>query len=201
MSRSAEEQRDPTLWSYLKLALSAALLLLVVALGAAVIVVPAMTHSVPLTVLTNSMRPKLPPGTLLIVRPVDPADVRIGDVITYQIESGKPDVITHRVIGIGTNSKGELTFIMQGDNNPAPDADPVREVQVQGRLWYAVPFVGWVNNTVPGHTRSKLIPIVAGALLLYAAWAIGSGVVENRRKKAAELEGAEADEPTEPEDD
>lgn len=170
-----------SLWSYLRITISAALLLMVVALGAAVIVIPALTHSVPLTVLTQSMEPKLPPGTLLIVRPVDPDDIKIGDVITYQITSGEPDVITHRVTGTGTTSGGERVFTLQGDNNAAPDPEPVREVQVQGRLWYSVPYVGWVNNAVSGRSRGILIPVVAGALLLYAAWAIGSGIVDKRR--------------------
>lgn len=172
---------EASLWSYLRVTVSAALLALVIALGVAVIVVPALTHSVPLTVLTQSMEPKLPPGTLLIVRPVDPDDINIGDVITYQIKSGEPGVITHRVIAAGVNSKGERVFTLQGDNNAAADPDPVREVQIQGRLWYSVPYIGWVNNAMSGDTRSVIMPIVAGALLLYAAWAIGSGIVDKRR--------------------
>ena len=49
--------------------------------------------------LTSSMEPGLPPGTLVIVKPIDPVDVRIGTVITYQLESGKPTVVTHRDCG------------------------------------------------------------------------------------------------------
>lgn len=183
---AAEPDRphEATLWGYVRVAASAALLALVAALAAAVIVVPAITHSVPLTVLTQSMEPKLPPGTLLIVRPVDPAVIQIGDVVTYQIRSGEPDVITHRVIGVGVNSNGERIFTLQGDNNSAPDPDPVREAQVQGRLWYSVPYVGWVNNLVSGHTRSTLVLVFAGALFLYAAWAIGTGLRDKRKRPA-----------------
>jgi signal peptidase len=178
-----EAEKEASLWSYLKLTISAALLILVAALGVAVIVVPAITHSVPLTVLTESMKPGLPPGTLLIVRPVDPANIRLGDVVTYQIKSGEPGVITHRVIAITTSAKdGEKRFILQGDNNSAADPEPVRPVQVQGRLWYSVPYLGWVNNAVSGDRRGVIVPIIAGALLVYAAWSIGSGIVERKRK-------------------
>jgi signal peptidase len=180
------EQQERSLWAYLRLSISGALLILVIALGVAVIVLPAATNSVPLTVLTSSMEPGLPPGTLLIVRPVDPSEIRIGDVVTYQIKSGEPDVITHRVIGIGTSSNGEATFIMQGDNNAEPDPDPVRAIQVQGRLWYSLPWIGWVNNSMGGNTRAVLVPIVGGALLLYAAWAITSGVIERKREAKPE---------------
>jgi signal peptidase I len=178
-----------SLWGYVRLAVSGALFILVVALGLAVIVIPAATKSVPLTVLTSSMEPGLPPGTLLIVRPVEPADIRIGDVVTYQIRSGEPDVITHRVTAITTTAAGELSFALQGDNNGAPDPDPVRAVQVQGRLWYSLPYLGWVNNATGGDVRATAIPIIAVACLLYAAWALLSGL-RDRRKKAKAVAGA-----------
>lgn len=196
MTGEPETKPEPTLWAYLRLTLSTALLILVGALGVAVIVVPAATGSVPLTVLTSSMEPGLPPGTLLIVRPVEPADIRIGDVVTYQIRSGEPDVITHRVIAITSTTSGELSFTMQGDNNSAPDADQVREVQVQGRLWYSVPWLGWVNNAAGGELRSVVLPVIAIGLILYGAWMIVSGLLS--RKK--DSQGAAEPLPTRTED-
>ena len=182
-----EALKQKSLWGYLKLAISAALLILMTALGFAVIVVPAITKSVPLTVLTSSMEPGLPPGTLLIVRPVAPADIRMGDVVTYQIRSGEPGVITHRIIAITTTASGERSFTLQGDNNRAPDADAVREVQLQGRVWYSVPYLGWVNNAMGGDLRNTVLPIVAGALLLYAAWTILSSLFQRKRLTATPL--------------
>ena len=182
-TQPGDSPKEASLWSYLKLTVSAVLLILVVALGFAVIVIPALTESVPLTVLTSSMEPGLPPGTLLIVRQVSPADIRLGDVVTYQIRSDDPAVITHRIIEITTSTSGERSFTLQGDNNGAPDADPVREVQVQGRVWYALPYLGWVNNAMSGDVRTTLLPLVAGALLLYAAWAILSSLFERKKAK------------------
>ena len=175
--------KQKSLWGYLRLAISAALLILMTALGFAVIVVPAITKSVPLTVLTSSMEPGLPPGTLLIVRPVAPADIRMGDVVTYQIRSGEPGVITHRIIAITTTASGERSFTLQGDNNGAPDPDAVREVQVQGRVWYSLPYLGWVNNAMGGDARNTVVPIAAGALLLYAAWTILSGLFGRKKTR------------------
>jgi signal peptidase len=188
----ASEQADPRgpqtlhkprgLWSYLRVSLSVALLLLMVGLAAVTIVVPALTHSVPMTVLTSSMEPKFPPGTLVIIQPVEAADIRIGDVVTYQIRSGEPEVITHRVTAIMVDGLGERSFTLQGDNNDAPDADPVREVQIQGRLWYSVPLMGWVNTWVNGESRAWIVPIIAGALFTYAGWMVISGIVGGRKK-------------------
>jgi signal peptidase len=136
------------------------------------------------------MEPTLPPGTLIIVRPVTPDEIRIGDVVTYQIRSGEPGVITHRVTAISSSSAGGRTFTFKGDNNSIADADQVLPVQIQGRLWYSVPWVGWVNNAVNGQSRSWIVPVIAGLLFAYTGYMFASGAVsalrKRRRARAAE---------------
>lgn len=171
-----EAPKERSLLYYLGLMLSAVLLLFVVGLALMLIVVPKVTGSIPLTVLTSSMEPGLPPGTLVIVKPIDPKDIVIGDIVTYQIESGVPGVITHRVIDIATSSNGDRTFIFQGDNNDAPDENPVLPVQIQGKVWYSIPYAGYLNSTVNGSNRSWIIPVIAGALFVYATYMIVSGI-------------------------
>lgn len=179
--RAAERPRG--LLHAVGLGLSVGLLLLVVGLAALLIVVPKATGSTPLTVLTSSMEPGLPPGTLLVVRPVAPADVRLGDVVTYQIESGRPEVVTHRVVGVETTSDGGLTFTLQGDANDRADPSPVLPEQVRGVLWYSVPLVGWVNQAVNGDARGWIVPALATVLLAYAGYTIVGGVVDARRSR------------------
>lgn len=176
-----------SLWHHIAVALSIAALLLVIGIATAAIIVPKATGSTALTVLTGSMRPSYPPGTLVVIRPTPVADIQVGDVITYQITSGQPAVATHRVIEKGFRQDGEVQFITQGDNNSAPDQNPVREVQVRGRLWYAIPYLGWVNSAMNGGQRQALVPILGGLLLAYAAWMLVSGVRDKRRtSKSAE---------------
>lgn len=173
--------------SALSTGVSAGLLLLILGLGALVIAVPALVGGVPLTVLTGSMRPQLPPGTLVVVRPVPIEDIAVGDVITFQIESGQPAVATHRVIARGVDSaSGEVRFTTQGDANNTPDPHRVQEAQIRGKVWYAVPYLGWVNQAIDVQTRSWAIPALAGALFIYAAWTFGSGArekIQARRRR------------------
>ena len=165
--------------------LSVGILLLVIALAGVLLVVPKATGSVPLTILTQSMEPRLPPGTLIVVRPVDTDTLEVGDVATYQIRSGDPAVITHRITAISSASDGTRSFTFQGDNNASPDSVPVTPGQIQGELWYSVPLVGWANQAVNGQARSWIIPAAAVALLAYSAVTISVAAVQTRRKRRA----------------
>lgn len=181
-------KKEKGLLHYLGVGVSAGLLALVLLIGAMAIVVPAVTGSTPMTILSGSMTPTYPIGTLIIVKPVDPDTLAIGDTITYQIESGKPEVVTHRIIVTTARSDGTRTFTTQGDANNAPDAKQVFAAQIRGKVWYSIPYLGWVNTWVNGEGRGWLIPVIAGGLFLYAGYMGASGIagaVKRRKNESA----------------
>jgi len=155
------------------------------ALAALVLVVaPMATGSQTYTVLTNSMAPKYAPGTFLVVKPTPFAELRVGDIITYQIESGKPAVISHRIITVGTTQSGERVFTTKGDNNSLADAAPVHAPQVRGKLLYAVPYVGFAANALGQTNRGMLMPVAAVGLIGFGAFSMIQGArAKNRAKK------------------
>ncbi|MFC5503615.1 signal peptidase I [Lysinimonas soli] len=177
---------------YVGVGLSLGLMGLVALIAVLVIALPMVSHATPYTVLTSSMTPSYPAGTLVVVKSVDVHQIRLGDVMTYQIKSGQPEVVTHRVIRIiePTTPGGEPSFITKGDANSLPDSPAVKPVQVRGVVWYAVPYIGWVNNVVNGGLRNVIVPLVAGVLFLYAGFMIASGLVEARRRRAARTSAA-----------
>lgn len=186
MSGRRVARRERGLLHALGLGLSVGLLLLVAALAVVLVIVPKATGSTPLTVLTSSMEPSLPPGTLLVVRPTSTEDIRVGDVVTYQIESGRPEVISHRVIEIVSSTDGTTSFVTKGDNNDAADEAAVLPVQVRGALWYSVPWLGFVNQAVNGQARAWIVPLLAVALFGYAGYMIATGLVQRRADRRRE---------------
>lgn len=152
-----------------------------VAIVSIAVLVPRITGATPYTILTGSMRPTLPPGTLVVVKPVEMTALTIGDVVTYQLESGKPAVVTHRITGIARNLRGEMRLITQGDANNVADADLVMQVQIKGKLWYSVPYLGHVNNILTGSQRQIATYGVAGVLALYAAYMFSSPLRDRRK--------------------
>jgi signal peptidase len=142
--------------------LAAAIALLVVA-----VLVPMAVGGTAYTVLTGSMSPALKPGSLAMVRPVDTDDIGVGSVITYQLESDKPEVVTHRVVTMGLREDGSPVFRTKGDANATPDPKWVRPVQVVGSVWYAVPYVGRLNSLMTPQHRDLLVRATAVSLVAY----------------------------------
>lgn len=163
----------------------------IIAAGAVILLgvaVPRLVGGEAYTVLSGSMRPGMPPGSLVVVRPVDPDSLRIGDVITFQLRSGEPTVATHRVTGIGTTTKGERVFTTRGDANDAEDVRPVRAVQVRGERWYWLPYVGHLNSLLTGEQRAITRLVGAGLLIGYALVMFGGSIRDRHRERAEETE-------------
>ena len=130
---------------------------LVVVVLALAVIVPKLGGATSYTILTGSMRPTMPPGTLVVVKPVKPEQIRVGDVLTYQIESGKKAVATHRVERVEITLAGKYSFIMKGDANDVSDPSPVRPEQVRGKRWYAVPYLAYPSLLVAGDIREFVV--------------------------------------------
>lgn len=150
---------------------------------AAAVLVPRLGGAVPYTVLTGSMRPAYPPGTMIVARPVAADDVALGTVITFQLASGRPEVVTHRVVTIARRPDGDLRFQTKGDANDAADAQWVRPEQVRGALWYAVPRLGYLSELLTGEQRQRGVVAVAAVLLGYAGLMAAGGARDRLRAR------------------
>ncbi len=178
------KRRHSRAWNLIGQVLSWFVLIAVLAVAAVMIVIPKAAGATAYTVLTSSMEPGLPPGSLAVVRPVDPAEVRTGDVITYQLKSGQPAVVTHRVVGVGSTLDGELRVTTRGDANGSDD-DPIRAEQIRGRLWYQMPWLGYINSMFSGRERQAVTIIAVTGLLAYSAFMVFGAYRDARAAKGS----------------
>lgn len=126
------------------------------------------------TVLTGSMRPTMPEGSVIVTTPMPASEVRVGDVITYRIPVEDRRVVTHRVVQI-VRSGAQPLVRTKGDANKGPDTW-VAELK-GGTVWTAratVPGAGFVFEWLrQPQTRQLLvlgIPFLLVALLLRDIW-------------------------------
>ena len=161
------------------------LLAIVCALALFTVVIPVVLGGQSYTVLTGSMRPSLEQGHLIAVRPTPIGEVRVGDVVTYQLHSGEPEVVTHRVVAVGVDGTGERILTTQGDANNIADAEPVREVQVRGVLVYAVPWLGWINIWATPAIKSVIVAVIGVLAIGWGVAALLRDAVRRRRLTVA----------------
>ena len=149
---------------------SVAMLVIALLLGAIalLLVVPRVTHGAALTVLSGSMAPDLPTGSIVMVRSVDPAALHVGDVATYQ-QQGDSDLITHRIVAI---EAAHSTFTFQGDRNPVPDPQPVPADAIRGKVWFDVPYLGSLREHL-GQDRQAVVVIGVLCLSAFSIWQFG----------------------------
>lgn len=138
------------------------------AAAAAIAIVPAVTGAHALTVLSGSMAPALPVGSVVVVRPTPAEQIVPGNVITFtdhDPDSPATRIVTHRVVDVQQGPAG-LTFGTRGDANNDVDARRTAAADVLGVQWYAVPWVGTIRDSLSSPVG---LFYVAGILLLLVA--------------------------------
>jgi signal peptidase I len=101
-----------------------------------------------LTVPTGSMRPSIPPGSLVLMHRVPNSTLKVGNVITYINPRDPKSTITHRIVKSYKLNNKIPTYITKGDANPSIDPVPVVGGQVVGRTALHVPHLGaWLDWT------------------------------------------------------
>lgn len=124
--------------------------------------VPDIFGYMPLFVLTDSMYPEIESGDLIICETVDPAEVKVGDVISFfDPEGNGTSVVTHKVIEVFKDG-GTLYFRTKGTNNNTADLLPVPAKDLVGVYCVRVPGAGSIAmflQTTPGLIVCIVLPI------------------------------------------
>ena len=74
-------------------------------------------------------------GDALVIMGVPEKDLKIGDVIVYDI-AGQNTPIVHRIVKM---ENGQITT--KGDHNPT--YDPWKPTKIYGKAVFVIPFLGW----------------------------------------------------------
>lgn len=111
-------------------------------------------------VMTSSMEPELPVGSLLIITPTDYENIQIGDDITF-VRDESLTLVTHRVIEKDNLSQKITT---QGIANNTSDA-PTSYQNVVGKVVWHIPYVGYLVIFL-STAQGKIISIILIVALL-----------------------------------
>ena len=112
------------------------------------------------SVISGSMEPEYPVGSLIYVKDINPSGIEGNDVITYVLPSETPS--THRVVRIDEENQ---LFYTKGDANETEDGAPVHFKNLIGTPVFKIPYLGYVAYYIQ-HPPGMYIAIAAGAVLL-----------------------------------
>jgi signal peptidase I len=169
----------------------AALLLASFAL-AGLMLVPALLGYERYVITGDSMAGAYDRGSIVYAREVPVADLRSGDVITYEppAKTGTEGLVTHRIVSV-SERRGERVFRTEGDANGSPD--PWRftlDQPTQARASFSVPFVGYAFAALAVREVRMLVIglpalLIALALLTRLWREAGAEARRNREATAA----------------
>lgn len=156
-------------------ALGTILLIIIIVLCIPVTIPKAMGYEA-YTVVSGSMEPEIPTGSLVLIKGTEAREVQAGDVIAFY---GGPDsnaIITHRVV---ENSVVMGEFITKGDANEKEDMNPVAYSEFIGKVELSIPMLGvaaQILTSQEGKIAAACVIVVAVLLHLLA------GVLDRRRE-------------------
>ena len=122
-------------------------------------------------VISGSMEPAIPVGSMVYSKAVDPKTLETGDVIVFYSSNapqgggtGEVIPVTHRVV-LNDTTNGEITT--KGDANEKNDISKVAYLNVEGKVIFHIPQMGYLAaplSSLKGKIALALI-ILAGYIL------------------------------------
>ena len=115
------------------------LLLIIIVVACLPLTVPKVFGYEMYTVISGSMEPSIPTGSLVYIMDMEPQDVADGDVIAFYGGHDSNAIITHRVV---KNRVVMGEFVTKGDANEKEDMNPIPYMNFLGRVELSIPVVG-----------------------------------------------------------
>lgn len=160
--------------------------LVIVILSLLVSLLPIPGNAKFLVVLSGSMEPSIKTGSVIIVKSAK--TYNIGDIITFgEMKNGKVP-ITHRVVDIRVD-KGNPIYFTKGDANEDIDQKQVSHREVLGKTLFAIPYLGYVAETVK-KPYGFFILVAVPALIV--VWGEVEKIVKEVKRLKAEKKSSES---------
>ena len=156
------------------LVLLVALCLLTIALGR---VLP-LTGRTTLAVAGGSMEPAIGLGSAIVIEPVDPHSLAVGDVVSLRSGPNRA-IFSHRIIRVVVRD-GAVWIETKGDANATADPSLTPASQVIGRASLTVPGAGYLIALLS--SLHGIVFVVSLGLVLILAASLVEGLVPARRR-------------------
>lgn len=142
-------------------------------------------------VVTGSMEPELPVGSLLVCTETPIEQIQINDIVCFRSLNPKMQgsVITHRVISVGRISDGSIVLETKGDANLTADSEFVTQSNLIGRVNHSAKDGNIIASVVDIMTdKIGFLVLILFPTLLIAGFILRSCMMNMRRDLSMALE-------------
>ena len=132
-------------------------------------------------VTSNSMWPQIREGDAIILKEVEPRNLKPGDVVVFTDPGIRDQLVIHRVVEVDTG-KYNTILTTKGDSNPVGDVSKVTAGQVVGGVALNIPRFGSFLDFMSrprGYIACIAIP---GAVALSLVFLLGIGETAEKKK-------------------
>jgi signal peptidase I len=116
-------------------------------------------------VLSGSMEPTLPVGSLAVLKEVPASDVERGDVVAFSTPGQEDSITTHRIAAVERGGS-RTVYRTRGDANTADDPWGLSQRGAMGELVVDVPYAGYVTRWLAQREVHAAVVILASLLAL-----------------------------------
>ena len=129
--------------------------------------VPRIFHVIPQIVLSGSMEPEIPVGSIVyIAQKIPPENIKERDIIAYQ--RGNQIQVLHRVLQVDEEKKA---FQTKGDANEKADPGMVAFSQYRGKQVFSIPYLGYGADFLQkGYGRNWLLVGIVLLIVMDFLW-------------------------------
>lgn len=98
-------------------------------------------------IISPSMVPTIKVQDAVVIKRVEPENIKVGDIITFTSTDDRYSgiTITHRVVGVEKTTTGKYMFRTKGDNNNTEDPTLVAENYINGKVILKIPKIGYIQ--------------------------------------------------------
>ena len=154
------------------------IIMMILAAAAGILILPVLTGFSTMAVISGSMEPGIPVGSVIVIKESEPEKLKQGDVITYALAGqmeGKN--VTHRITQIDTSNRLVTT---KGDANNSEDIQQVPFERIIGKKVFHVPLLGYISMYI----KTPLgIAVICGIIFIMILLNLIPEIFGDRSKK------------------
>ena len=128
-------------------------------------------------VVTSSMAPELPVGSVVYVQTCKADEVLVGDIISFYVGTDEENIISHRVVETSVGEQGDFFFITKGDANSDIDDVPVDIKHFVGKVKFKINNISWLVRLFDTSTG---IIVLIGLIIISLCLNIASDLINKK---------------------